>query len=132
MLLIKTYVAQSEINGLGLFFAEDYKAGTMTWRYDSRCDRLYTLKELEALPPLLFEHVKKYGYQDFNTPGLWLFCGDDARYTNHSYKPVVRAKREDVFTCDVLIRDVVKGEEYTADYREWDADFDKESYNNLL
>lgn len=124
MLLVKTYVGESTISGLGLFFAEEYKAGTVTWRYDSKCDRLYTLSEVEALEPVFKEHVLKYGYQDFNVPGFWLFCGDDARYTNHSYSPVVKAVRGEIFTFDVLIKDVQIGEEYCADYREWDADFD--------
>src|SRR3954453_295713 len=90
MLKVQTYLDRSAVHGTGLFAKQAIKRGTVVWRLDTRCDRLVSEAEYEAMPePLqceLFEHhATTYA-------GLRILYGDDARFFNHSAKPNVAAR----------------------------------------
>ncbi len=86
MMLVKTRVAPSAIEGLGLFADQDIPAGTPVWRFWPGLDQLVEPGFIAALPPLLREFCLRYGYLHTRT-GLYVLCGDDARYMNHSTTP---------------------------------------------
>ncbi len=50
MLLIRTYVAQSAIEGVGVFAAEPISKGASIWRLDPDFDRLIPMEKYEAAP----------------------------------------------------------------------------------
>jgi hypothetical protein len=127
MLLVKTEVRESEIAGVGLFFLEDIKKGQEVWRFDNQIDRSLSDLEVETLPEIFKEYLEKYAYIDLET-GLWVLCGDNGRFVNHSKNPNVISVVSELFTMDIAKRDIKAGEEYTADYSEWDSKFDPALY----
>jgi hypothetical protein len=127
MLLVKTEVRESEIAGVGLFFLEDIKKGQEVWRFDNQIDRSLSDLEVAGLPEIFQQYLETYAYIDLET-GLWVLCGDNGRFVNHSKNPNVISVVSDLFTMDIAKRDIKAGEEYTADYSEWDSKFDAKLY----
>ncbi len=128
MLLVKTEVRESKIQGVGLFFLEDIKEGQEVWRFDNQVDRCLTDLEVERYPEIFKDYLEIYAYRDIKT-GLWVLCGDNGRFVNHSYNPNVISIDSGQFTIDIAKRDIKAGEEYIADYSEWDSKFDPSLYN---
>jgi hypothetical protein len=60
MLLIRTYIAQSAIEGVGVFAAEPIRKGASIWRLDPDFDRLIPMEKYEAAPPSLKELLDRY------------------------------------------------------------------------
>lgn len=115
---VKTYVAPSKIEGLGLFAAEDIKKGTETWRYLPPADSRLSPAEVAKLDVLSQEFIKRYSGLSIST-GKYIIYGDDTRFCNHSKEPnvaVANVKHEDEFSSFAL-RDIKKGEELTIDYQ---------------
>lgn len=119
MMLVKSYIAQSKIEGIGIFAGQDIKKGTMIWKFNSIIDKKITKKEFEYLPEIAQKAVKHYAYM--NKKGDRILCGDDARFFNHSDNPTCvdndSLEEEDI---TVAKRDIKKGEEITSDYRSFD------------
>ncbi len=62
---------------------------------------------------------------------MYVFCGDDARYFNHSDTPNTRGEEsEDGYGETYALRDIEAGEELTGDYNEFDEDFDRKMTEN--
>ncbi len=115
MLLVETEVKASPIHGLGVFLLEPVRAGAVIWRFDSRIDRVYAPAEVDSLP----EHVQHYlkTYSTWHAAsGLYVLCGDNGRYFNHSSTPNTRSNAI-AFGEDLAGRDLQVGEELTSDYR---------------
>jgi SET domain-containing protein len=114
MMVVAHYIAQSEIDGFGVFAKEPIKSGELTWQYLAGFDF-----ELAAddFPPQAREYVEHYG--NMVRPGVYLLCGDNARFMNHSDKPNVSAGGEE----NHALRDIAAGEEITCDYSEFDIAF---------
>lgn len=115
MLLVKTYVAPSKIDGLGLFAAEPIPAGTVWWRLHEAIDRVFTSDELDALPPMAREHVQKSG---FAQDGKFVMCGDDARFVNHAFD--APSIPHDSVMGSITTRRIEAGEEIVEDYTLFD------------
>lgn len=126
MLLVKTYVAASRIEGLGLFAAEFIPAGAIIALWDDLFGWTCSLAEFDALPPLARAHVERYGWRDGDR---WRLSVDDARFWNHSAMPNTGANSDGGFTS-VALRDIAAGEELTEDYSKFDPDFAE--YAHLL
>lgn len=116
MLCVSTYVAQSQIHGLGLYAAQPLRRGALVWQFDPRADRVLTTAELDAESRSTGRELRIHAYEQ--EPGLWVLCGDDAIYMNHAEDP----------SCDdpdprrtVARRDIAIGEELTVDYRLFDC-----------
>ncbi len=118
MLLVKTYIAPSKIEGIGLFAGEDIKKGTLTWKYEPNFDYALSPGQVEKMPDLTKNFIKRYGTLSVES-GLYIMCGDDARFTNHSNRPNLDAVKKDGEQEKVAIanRDIKKGEELAIDYR---------------
>ena len=126
MLLVKTYLAQSLIDGFGLFAGQLIHPGTVVWNFDPRVDIVLETAQIEKLSPAFREYSEKYGYLDARVR-KYVICGDDSRFVNHSDTPnlvgIYTAGRE--YGIDIAIREIKQGEELTSDYSTFDADFGK-------
>ncbi len=119
MLLVKTKLAPSKINGIGVFAAQKIPKGTITWRFDPKFDRTFTPKEVSKLSKIQFDLINHCSYLSKKT-NRYIYCMDDSRFTNHSNKPNMDNSKVlpgDLETCDIANRDIKAGEELTVDYR---------------
>jgi SET domain-containing protein len=129
MLLVKTKLNASEIHGIGLFADDFIRKDTIVWKFHPLIDLIITREQIAELAAEAREQIKKYSYRDIHS-GLYVLCGDDARFFNHSENPNCLdtyefPDREGVtFAC----RDIAPGEELTCDYGLFDLDFDARLY----
>jgi SET domain-containing protein len=127
MLLVKTKIAPSNINGIGLFADEFIPKGTVTWRSISPFDLKVDAAEIEKLAPPARELFMKYSYLS-RWSGKYVLCFDDARFLNHSDNPNFIGGSYDgdgEETVDIAARDIYPGEEITCDYRTFDIDCER-------
>jgi len=117
MLRVTTYVAPSGIAGVGLFAATRLPAGCVIWQYTEGVDWRITPTELSLFPEPFQSRMRHYLYQEES--GVYVLCGDNAKYMNHSEDP----------NCDdpegeytVTNREVEAGQELTCDYRSFDLE----------
>ena len=115
MMMVDTEIRPSAIHGLGVFLLQPVPKGGLIWRFDSRIDRVYSEAEVASLP----EHVQRYlkTYCTWHeATGLYVLCGDNGRYFNHSDRPNTVSDAI-AFGTDRAARDLEAGEELTSDYR---------------
>lgn len=124
MNLVRTFIKQSDIEGIGLFAAEFIPAGKKMWEI-SGFDILVTDEDFKSLglEEEQLKYVKRYIY--FNN-GYWIYCGDDAKFTNHSTDPNTTIS----FSEQLALKDIYPGDEITCNYYELDKDFTEEEFNN--
>lgn len=120
MLLIRTYVAQSAIEGVGVFAAEPIRKGASIWRLDPDFDRLIPMEKYEAAPPHLKELLDRYAYPSPDRPGFMVYEVDNGRFMNHAELPNTDFSQYGGATAT---RDIAAGEEITCDYGEFFEDF---------
>lgn len=122
VLLVKTRLGLSNIHGIGLFADEFIPQGTVVWKFHPVIDVRLTEKEIEQLSPPSQEQTRKYTYREKQT-GLYVLCGDDARFFNHSATPncldIFINTEEDLTIAHTNIN---PGEELTCDYALFDLD----------
>lgn len=117
MLLVKTYLGKSKVQGIGLFADEFIPKGTLIWKFVPGFDFALKKKELNKLPKVAKSWILHYGYYN-EVEGGHVICVDNARFMNHS---------ENSNTDDTNIRgtiakrDIKKGEEITCNYFDFDA-----------
>ena len=117
MLRIPTFVAPSRIAGVGLYSGVDLEPGTVIWEYTEGVDWRMRPEELDAFPEPFRSRFRHYLYLDES--GLYVLCGDNAKYMNHDDDPNCDDSGE-IHT--VAIRPIRAGEELTCDYRLFDAE----------
>jgi len=120
MLLIRTYVAQSAIEGVGVFAAEPIRKGASIWRLDPDFDRLIPIEKYEAAPLHLKELLDRYAYPSPDRPGFMVYEVDNGRFMNHAQRPNTDFSQYGGATAT---RDIAAGEEITCDYGEFFEDF---------
>jgi SET domain-containing protein len=122
MLLVRTTLDISRIHGIGLFAAEFIREGTILWRLHPNIDILLTEEQINELAAPSQEQTRRYTYRD-RYSGLYVLCGDDARFFNHSDDPncldIVNSAEEEL---TIARRDIEPGEELTCDYASFDLD----------
>jgi uncharacterized protein len=96
--------------GCGIFATRDIPKGTVTWVMDP-LDRVLNPQEVEALPDVCRETLYKYSYR--NRDGNYVFCWDNTRFMNHSFKPNCITT---AYGFELAVRDIREGEELTNDY----------------
>jgi uncharacterized protein len=121
MLLVRTYVAQSAIEGVGVFAAEPIARGAPVWRLEPELDRLIPMEKYRAAPPFLKDLIDRYAYPSADHPGHLVFELDNGRFMNHSGTP-----NTDFSAAQggVALRDIAAGEEITCDYGEFYSAFE--------
>jgi len=116
MLLVKTKIGQSKIEGIGLFANEPIKAGTKVWGYEPKLDVLLSKEDIENLSTSAQEQFYRYAYLD-KVRGKYLLCGDDGRFFNHSDTPNCDETADNDSTY--ALKDIDIGEELTINYGEF-------------
>ena len=124
MLHLPTFLEKSSINGIGLFAKETILAGTLVWEFTPSFDTEIAPEHFAALPLRVREYVLHYGNLTESggaapSKAVYLLCGDNARFMNHSDAPNVSSGTD----RNCALRDIVAGEELTCDYREFDLTF---------
>lgn len=114
MMMVETELKPSPIHGLGVFLLQPVRKGELIWRFDSRVDRVYTPDEVDSLPEHLQRYLRTYSTWHEQT-GLYVLCGDNGRYFNHSDDPVTVSDAVS-FGEDRAARDLAVGEELTSNY----------------
>jgi uncharacterized protein len=129
MLLVKTKIGPSNIQGTGLFADEFIPKGTLVWKFDPSVDEAWTKEEAEQLPEPKRTQVLSllHAYISSHTH-LYTLCGDNAIYCNHSYEPnVIDLEPDGPVELNVAARDIQQGEELTVDYRKFEEGVDFEA-----
>lgn len=123
MLLVKTYLAHSAIEGFGVFAGEAIEEGTVIWAFNPAVDILLPIGDLPSLPDVAQHFVKRYAYPH-ETLNAYVLCGDDARFMNHSDRPNIRSiyPDGDIHGIDLAARAIQKGEEIVCDYFTFDPE----------
>ncbi|RYZ92095.1 MAG: SET domain-containing protein-lysine N-methyltransferase [Proteobacteria bacterium] len=124
MLLVKTSIKASPHHGFGLFAEEKILKGARTWLFVEKFDVMFDdadLSRLRALSPAAAESVENFLYQS-PVSKLFILCGDNARYMNHSEDPNTSGgySAEDPEGFDIATRDIEIGEELTCNYKTFD------------
>ena len=117
MLLVRTYLALSKIEGIGLFATDDIPKGTITWEYYPDLD-IALEKEGFGVGEIEWEFIEKYAFYDKQL-NMWILSADNDRFTNHSEKPNTAPLPNGKM---VAIQDIKAGEEITSNYYEIDYD----------
>ena len=121
MLLVKTYVAASKVEGVGVFAAEPIAKGSVIWRLEPAFDRLIPRADYEAAPPFLKDFLDRYAYPSPDDPGVIVYEVDNGRFMNHSTSPNTDFSHIGGATA---LRDIAAGEELTCDYGDFFKDFE--------
>lgn len=114
MLLVKTYLDKSPINGIGLFAAEFIPKGTVIWDFNDYFDKKFNINEMTFFTDVIGNYLKKYCYLDGNK---YVLCNDDARFMNHSDASNTSNGEGDKTIANY---DIQIGEEITCNYYEID------------
>ena len=123
MLLVRTTLKVSSRHGIGLFAAEYIPLGATVWRYSPTIDLRLSEQQLNDLAPPCREQVSAYAYRQRHG-GLFLLCGDDARFMNHSDKPnCVDVRDADGSGMTLAATDICPGDEITCDYSTIDQEW---------
>ncbi len=113
MLIVKTYVAPSAINGLGVFLAEPVKAGQRVWEFNPIIDIEITPEQLACLAPAARAVAESHSYVERD--GRLILSRDNAVFFNHSDEPNTVTDR----LGNRALRDLPAGIELTESYREF-------------
>ena len=122
MLLVKTMLGPSKINGIGLFANQFIPKGTLTWKFKPSFYIEITKDNLLKLPQHAKNQFLHYCYLDKKT-NKYVLCFDDARFMNHSEIPTIEDGESFVYDGDIAIKDIYEGEELTYNYRKEDGDY---------
>ncbi len=116
MMLVRTYVAPSEIQGLGLFATEKIRKGTPMQVESPIFDIILTQGQMNKLTPIAKAHLETYAWTD--DMGLKHIGVDNDKYSNHSDNPNMGVPGGDRrMTITVALRDIEAGEEITEVYK---------------
>lgn len=129
MMLVRSHVAQSAIEGLGVYAGEFIPSGTLIWQINPKFIATFSRNDIEDFPPHIRQFVEKYSFPDFDNKNLLFVELDNGRFMNHSETPNTDFTE---FSNGYAIRDIGEGEEITCNYYEFDSTFGGKfpSYNH--
>jgi SET domain-containing protein len=122
MYAVKTYLAPSPLDGVGVFAGEDIPKGALVWELVEGFDLVFAPEEVAKMPERSRAHIKKHA---FFWKNKYYLCGDYGQFTNHSDNP--NTGNIPGSMSEIALRAIKQGEEITADYRT----FDEHSQENL-
>ena len=123
MLRVKTYLAPSAIEGIGLFAAEPIRSGQLIWKFYEPLDLKVDLRTIPDPDEFVRDCVLRYGYQPGEEP-VYIICGDNARFMNHSPTP----NADDIGDITLARLDIAAGEEITCNYARFDHRFARHGF----
>lgn len=122
MMLVPTFLAISDIHGVGLFAAAPIAKGAKVWEHMAGLEVTIDPALLPSYPQAVQMYLKRYCYPHPLDAGKWVLDGDNGRFYNHDEKSP---------NCDftqplvgVALRDIAKGEELTCNYNDFDPGFE--------
>jgi SET domain-containing protein len=121
LLLVKTYIAASDIEGVGVFAGEPIGTGAVIWRTDPTFDMLIPIATYRSAQPQLKQLLERYAYPSAARPGFLVYEIDNGRFMNHSATPNTDFSN---FGFGTAIRDIAADEELTCDYRQFYEGFE--------
>lgn len=132
MNLVKTYLDKSPIEGIGLFAAEFISKDTLIWQLIEPFDLVLDKRIWDSIKDNLHQwyaepmsnYLLRYYYEK---GGKCVFCGDDARFANHSNNANTRS----IFDKQWAKRDIRKGEEIFCNYFEINDEFNESEFEIL-
>jgi SET domain-containing protein len=120
MLTVSSYVAQSAIDGLGVFSGEFIPGGSLLWSLNTKFDIFICPSEMEGLPTHAQNFLARFGYPHLEMPGVLVVDCDNGRFMNHSLTPNTDFR---IFDKGYALADIAQGEELTCNYYEFDPRF---------
>lgn len=96
--------------GRGVFATRPIPKGTVVWVQD-RFDRVFTESEVRSLEPVYQEILETYCFRD--RLGRWVFCWDNTRFVNHSFRPTCILTP---YGFELAVTDIAAGQQVTNDY----------------
>jgi SET domain-containing protein len=125
MFTVPVAVADSPIDGKGVFSVHDIRKGTVVWKYREGHDNKLNRAEAEALPSVIRAYLERTGYLS-PWSGMFIFPppDDPALYLNHSRTPALIARFNKKVSPEpyfVASRHIKAGEELTNNYVEFDG-----------
>lgn len=130
MLLVKTKLASSVINGIGLYADQYIPQGTVIWEFSDGVDLSFSEDAYQKMKQQHdFSVLDKYIYKSM-VSGAYILCADDARFINHSNQANTIDTLAGPEGLTLAARDIEINEEITSDYQTFDADFN--GYKHLL
>jgi SET domain-containing protein len=116
MMLVRTYLAQSGIHGVGVFAAEPIQAGSAVWTRHPALDLLITREHRRGLPAAMLSYLDTYCYPaGAEEDGVLVLDCDNGRYMNHSDAPNTDFSR----SGGTARTQIEIGTEITCNYREF-------------
>lgn len=113
MMEVRCYLGPSNIEGLGVFAAEEIPEGAVVWRFDRLLDQSFPKSVLSEKPSHIREFLERYSYPHFENPDYLVLDGDEGRFMNHSDRPNLDFRDPEF---GVANRRIAAGEELTCDY----------------
>jgi SET domain-containing protein len=123
LLLVKTYIASSAIEGVGVFAAEPIRKGAIIWRTDPTFDMLVSLAAYRSAEPQLKELLERYAYPSSDRPGFLVYEIDNGRFMNHSAWPNTDFG---TFGFGTALTEIAVDEELTCNYNQFYEGFEAE------
>lgn len=121
MMLVRTYVAASPIEGLGVYADEFIPAGKLLWQLHPKFSVTFSLADIDAMPAHTREYVQRYAFPHLTMgDGYMVLELDNGRYMNHCAEPNTDFT---AFERGFSIRDINPGDEITCNYYEFDPSF---------
>ncbi len=100
----------SDSKGNGVVATARIPQGTVTWVFDD-LDRAIPMDRLEHMSLPCREAILTYSYR--NNKGHLIFCWDNERFINHSFRANCCLTP---YKFEIAVRDIEPGEELTNDY----------------
>lgn len=120
MLLIKTEVKHSAIQGLGLFAAEPVKKGQIIWQSHDDFTLLIPVERIPSMPQIAQDFIETYTYPHPFKENMMVLDIDNGRFMNHSDAPNTDFK---VPMQGTALCDIQPGEELVCNYYDFDPTF---------
>lgn len=111
MLNVKTVLAKSSIEGIGVFADQKIDKGALIWEFTPGID--IVLDQFGYLSKIQYEFIYKYAYWDKQLD-KWILPADNDRFTNHRDEPNTRPLGNEGKVYAIC--DIEEGEEITINY----------------
>jgi uncharacterized protein len=111
MMIVKNYVAASEIHGVGLFAGEDIEKDQLIYILDPKVDLVMDAKQIDSIGEEFARFMGIYAFTELNTREVMISL-DNSRFMNHCEFPNTLW----TYVYGWAARDIRKGEELTCDY----------------
>ena len=112
MLLVKTYLAESPIHGIGVFAGEFIKKGTAVWTFNPAIDIIFSAEQIEELSNAAIDFIYDVAIPYPFGADNYCMSVDNAKYMNHSENCNVSSENP----TNIALEDIPEGTELTVNY----------------